>query len=111
MAVELLYPRPPLRTISQAQYDQFHSDGYLVLPGVLSQAEIDRVAPAIDQLWERELAGSDRPDRSKRFDGQGVLHEDRVFVEFIDHPSMFGAVLDIMGPYIQLGRTIVQALW
>jgi hypothetical protein len=31
MAVELLYPRPPLATITQGQRDQFVREGYLKL--------------------------------------------------------------------------------
>ena len=101
--MELLYPRPPLRTITQGQRDQFARDGYLVFPGVLAQAEIDGISTAVDRLYARDVLESDNPDPRRRMDALGVLHEDQVFIDLIDHPSMFGAVLDILGPYIQFG--------
>lgn len=107
MAIELKYPRPPLRTITQKQYDQFHRDGYLVFPGVLAQSEIDRILPAVDRLWDRDVLHADKPDPTRRLDVLGVLHEDQVFIDLIDHPSMFGVVLDLLGPYIQFGLATV----
>jgi hypothetical protein len=109
MSVELKYPRPPLRTLSQAQYDQFHRDGYLLMPGVLPQADIDRIVPEIDRLWEREVEADPNHDRAKRFDGQGILHESKTFLELIDHPAMFGVLLDLMGPYLQFSLATVTA--
>lgn len=46
---------------------------------------------------------SDNPDPTRRMDALGVLHEGQVFIDLIDHPAMFGVVLDILGPYIQFG--------
>ena len=103
MAVELLYPRPALRTISQAQHDQFRRDGYLLFPGVLPQTEVDRLGAAVDRLYQRIVMQSDKPDPTRRMDALGVLHEDQAFIDLIDHPSMFGVVLDVLGPYIQFG--------
>lgn len=107
MAVELVYPRPPLRTITQGQRDQFARDGYLLFPGVLSQAEIDRIVPAVDRIYEREVMSSDNPDPTRRLDRLGCLQDGQVFIDLIDHPSIFGAVLDIAGPYIQFGLATV----
>ncbi len=107
MAVELLYPRPPLRTISQAQRDQFARDGYLLFPGVLSPAEIERIVPAVDAIYAREVMASDNPDPTRRMDRLGCLQDGQVFIDLIDHPSMFGVVLDILGPYIQFGLATV----
>ena len=103
MAVDLLYPRPPLSTITRLQREQFARDGYLLFPGVLSQSEIHRIVPAVDRLYERDVLQRANPDPTRRLDALGVLHEDQVFINLVDHPSMFGVVLDILGPYIQLG--------
>jgi hypothetical protein len=103
VAVDLLYPRPPLGTITPSQREQFGRDGYLLFPGVLPQEEVDRIAGAVDRLYERDVLRSANPDPKRRMDALGVLHEDQVFIDLIDHPSMFGVVLDILGPYIQFG--------
>jgi len=103
MSVDLIYPRPPLRTITQAQRDQFGRDGYLVFPGALSPSELGRIEGAVDRLYDRDVMQSDKPDPKRRMDALGVLHEDQVFIDLIDHPSMFGVVLDLLGPYIQFG--------
>jgi hypothetical protein len=103
MAIELLYPRPPLTTISQGQRDQFTRDGYLLFPGVLPRADIDRLLPEVDRLYEREIMQSDKPDPTRRMDKLGVLHEAQAFIDVIDHPAMFGVLIDIIGPYIQIG--------
>ena len=101
MSVELIYPRPPLRAIDQDQLDQFRGDGYLLFPGALGADDLARIAAAVDRIHTRFLAGGAEP--SQRMDALGVLHEDPVFISLIDHPSMFGVVLDLLGPYIQFG--------
>ena len=103
MPIELLYPRPPLRTITQGQRDQFARDGYLLFPGALPQADVDRLLPEVDRLYDREVMQSDKPDPSRRMDKLGVLHEGQAFIDLIDHPAMFGALIDVIGPYIQMG--------
>ena len=103
MSVELIYPRPALRTITQDQLDQFHRDGYLLFPGVLEAPDVERIAAAVDRIYERDNLAGPNPDPKRRMDALGVLHEDPVFIELIDHPSMFGVVLDVLGPYIQFG--------
>ncbi len=103
MAVELLYPRPPLASITQSQRDQFYRDGYLLFPGVLSPADIGPIVAAVDRIYERDVLGGPNPDPTRRLDALGVLHEDQAFIDLIDHPSMFGVVLDLLGPYIQFG--------
>jgi len=103
MVIELLYPRPPLATITQSQRDQFARDGYLLFRGVLAPSAIEPIVAAVGRLYARDILGSADPDPTRRMDALGVLHEDQVFIDLIDHASMFGVVLDILGPYIQFG--------
>lgn len=105
--VDLLYPRPPLRTITPQQHEQFRRDAYLLFPGVLPQSDIERLLPEVDRLYERNVVQSDNPDPTRRMDALGVLREHQVFIDLIDHPAMFGAVLDVLGPYIQFGLATV----
>jgi hypothetical protein len=102
-----LYPRPPLQAITQSQREQFGRDGYLLFPGVLSGAEIERILPEVDRIYAREIMGSDNPDPTRRMDRLGCLTDGQVFIDLIDHPSMFGVVLDLLGPYIQFGLATV----
>jgi ectoine hydroxylase-related dioxygenase (phytanoyl-CoA dioxygenase family) len=107
MTIELLYPRPELRVATARERDAFHRDGYLVLPGVLDGAEVDRLTRAVDRIFRRENLDSADPDPGRRMDFMPVLEEGREFVELIDHERTFGYVLDLLGPYIQFGLSTV----
>jgi hypothetical protein len=107
MTIELLYPRPELRTATPRQHDAFHRDGYLILPGVLQPAEIDRLTAAVDRIYKRENLEGANPDPTRRMDFMPVLEEGREFVELIDHERTFGFVLDLLGPYLQFGLSTV----
>ena len=108
MTIELLYPRPELRTATPRQRDAFHRDGYLVLPGVLerSRGRAARRRPSTGSTGAR-TSTAPNPDPARRMDFMPVLEEGPEFVELIDHERTFGFVLDLLGPYIQFGLSTV----
>lgn len=107
MAIELLYPRPDLRAATTRQRDAFVRDGYLLLPGVLTGTEIDRLTAAVDRIHRRENLDGPDPDPKRRMDFMPVLEEGQEFIDLIDHERTFGFVLDLLGPYIQFGLSTV----
>ena len=107
MAIELLYPRPELRVATARQRDTLHRDGYLILPGVLTKTEIERLVGAVDRIYRRENLERATPDPRWRMDFMPVLEEGQEFIDLIDHERTFGFVLDLIGPYIQFGLSTV----
>lgn len=60
-------PMPP-RRLTRGQIDRFHEDGFVVVPGVFSRAEIARMGRAFDRLRRLAESLTDREDfRGARF--------------------------------------------
>ena len=74
--------------------EAFERDGYVVLQGALTPAEVDRLTEAVDRIYAVEL-----PDG-------GPLHllafcgREEVFLELLDHPTTLPFVVDVLGPNI-----------
>ncbi len=98
-------PSPKLNRLTEEQRRQWAIDGYLVLKGVLSRPEIDRLIREVDQLHRKHLLQNKDADRKKGIDRRNVMEDSDVFVGLIDHPATFGVVLDLMGPHIQLSMS------
>ena len=86
---------------------RFDAEGYLVVEGALSDAEVTALNAVLDRLRDaNELAS---PERYAGID-QRVLHLgfitlDRAFMDLIDHPRLFPKVWGILGPNIYLYST------
>jgi ectoine hydroxylase len=61
--------------------EEFERNGFLIVPGALRPAEVDRLEAAVDRVWEEE-AGSDGPLHRLAFAGL-----DDSFLELVDHPA------------------------
>jgi len=107
MTVQLMYPKPPVRKITEDQRSQFARDGYFVLEGALSKEEVGRLVREVDRLYAREVMQSSDPNPTRRLDLKKVVEEGDAFVDLIDHPATFDILLDLLGPYIQLGISII----
>jgi len=105
--VDSIYPRPPVRHLTSGQGASFARDGYLFVPGALTPAEVARLTDEVDRLYERDVLGSADPDPTRRLDALGCVGESDAFIELVDHPTTFNLVLDLLGPWIQLGLTTV----
>jgi ectoine hydroxylase-related dioxygenase (phytanoyl-CoA dioxygenase family) len=74
--------------------EEFERDGFVVVPGALRPAEVERLEAAVDRVWDEE-AGADGPLHRLAFAGL-----DDSFLELVDHPSSLPLVADVLGPNI-----------
>ena len=86
----------------EEQKRQWAIDGYLVLKGVLSRPEVNRLTRAVDRLYRKHVTQSKDADPKKGLERFNVMEASDIFVELIDYPSTFNLVLDLLGSYIQL---------
>ena len=101
---------------------QFHTDGYIVLKGLLSESEIDHFNGELDRI--RRLPGYE-PDNDPRFnighysfvdhakdldpsgfmDRRELLDYSPHLISLIDRAPAFDYLVDLMGPNIMLSMT------
>jgi ectoine hydroxylase len=74
--------------------EEFERNGFVVVPGALRPAELERLEAAVDRVWEEE-GGSAGPLHRLAFAGL-----DDSFLELVDHPASLPVVADILGPNI-----------
>ena len=89
-----------LTRLTPEQREHWDTQGYLVLPGVLSPDEIERLSDAVDRLDEASQRGGRSSD--EWLSTLNVIEEDDAFLDLIDHPNHLGIVMDLMGATIQL---------
>ena len=91
-------------SLTEDQKRQWKADGYIVLEGALSPAEIKGLTAVVDDMYEAYLQQPDvKPDSP--FDRRNVMEEHDIFVELMDHPVTFPVVLELLDPYIQLSMS------
>ena len=99
--------------LTEEQKYQWNKDGYLVLKGVLSEEDIQKLTTVVDQIDEehrKQLRSEGPQDGSdvKLYAGLNELniieHSD-IFVELMDHPATFPVVLELLGPFVQLSMS------
>ena len=83
---------------TRAQREQFDREGYLHLPGALSNDEVDAYLEAIDRIAERDEKFA--PD--KFFAREHIVERDPLFTALIDHPRHVGFAYDFFGELLKL---------
>ncbi len=75
---------------------QFDLQGFLVIPGVLSEQECETYSEMIDELWPREPGDPSfrRYDRISRW-GQA-------FIDLMDHPKVLGYLVELIGRKLRI---------
>ena len=99
--------------LTEEQKCQWKKDGYLVLKGVLSAEEIEKLTTVVDQMDEehqKQLSANSSQDKSdvKSYTGLNklnIIDDSDIFIELIDHPATFPVVLELLGPFIQLSMS------
>lgn len=111
-------------TLTDAQREQWTTDGYLHLPGALTADEVSFFSDELDRIralpgWEpsSEVRGHyEWLDHARSLDSDGfmdrrdLLAYGQAFVDLIDRPGVFDLVVDIMGPHIlfSMSQAIVR---
>ncbi|MGG1517882.1 phytanoyl-CoA dioxygenase family protein [Paenibacillus oryzisoli] len=78
-----------------ALIEQFHRDGYLVIPGVLSEEKVNRLNAAVDRI----LAGE--PD-ALAYNIYNSVERDDEIASLIDEPTLLPLMVGLLGYNIQL---------
>lgn len=99
--------------LTEEQKYQWKKDGYLVLKGALSAAEIKQLTAVVDQMDEehREQLSSEGAQNgvdAKPYAGLNklnIIEKSNIFVGLMDHPTTFPVVLELLGPFIQLSMS------
>jgi hypothetical protein len=91
-AAATAYRRAPAG-FEEAQWRQLDRDGYLVLPGVLDEAEIAHYLAAI----ERCCAADPSFDPARYYMREHMIELDPALTELIDHPRHVGFAYDVYG--------------
>ena len=72
-----------IMALTDEQKFLFDLEGYIVLPGVLSSAECDRLSTLADAAWPR------REDDSPFRRAEAISLWDQAFVDLMDHQNPF----------------------
>src|SRR5260221_8839127 len=110
--------------LSEADLARFKSEGFLWLPGVLDEGEVEGMLDAIAKLhsegaaiadsraWWREFhAAALTPSAHESFDLRNVAMAEQVFEDLVDAPSILFPVVQVLGPRIALlsSHAVVRA--
>ncbi len=83
--------------------DALHEDGFALIPGVLSQDEVQNVRDAIDRLKPFGIDGMNKTEHYKC-----VFNRDAVFFDLIDRPGIIDLAEATMGEHCHI---IGQTAW
>jgi hypothetical protein len=82
--------------MSARQRHDFEEDGFVVVPGALDRAEVDRCTHALDDLYDRNRRdGGLAPDGSLQ--RLGAVRACPPLAELLDHPATFPLVWSVLG--------------
>ena len=90
------------RRLTEEQKQQWAIDGYIVLKGVHSAEETANLRREVDRLHRKYVLNNADADSKSGLDRRNVLPDGDAFIRLVDHPVAFGAIVELMGPYIQL---------
>jgi hypothetical protein len=108
-----------VESLTSEQRDQWSTDGYLHLRGVLAPDEVEFFSQELDRVrllpgyepGKAQLGHYEWMDTSKSIDTDGfmdrrdLLNYGQHFLDLIDRPGLFDLLVDIMGPHIMLSMT------
>lgn len=117
-----------IRFLTPEQRERWEADGYLLLRGALAPGDVAALRGAVERMYGRYLEGAienlsrDRETatvfpphwdwidpawdrRAIAFRRWNIVQDEEVFLRLADHPAFFGAVLDILGPHVQVAMT------
>ena len=109
--------------LTDSQFEQYQTEGYLVVENALSTESIERVKTRLreythgdrepetftSQLEPRvergELDVDEEGDAVRKFEGLGMVDEDDVFAEIAHHDTITSVVEQLLGPNLKLLRS------
>ncbi|MCU4926402.1 phytanoyl-CoA dioxygenase family protein [Halobacteria archaeon AArc-dxtr1] len=109
--------------LSDSQFEQYQTDGYVVVEDALSPDQIERVTERLREYThgDRDPAGFDSQleprvergeleveeegDAVRKFEGLGMVEEDDVFREVADNETIVSVAQQLLGPNLKLLRS------
>lgn len=93
-----------MMTLSEEQKRQLDGDGYVVLAGVLAEAEVGRLLAYLEGLWaaEGEEASSENYVEAEARRLANLANKGDVFRPIFAHPLVLAAVEQVIGANIRL---------
>lgn len=91
-------PQPAMTALTLEQLAAWDEDGFLLLPAVISPAEVAAAAVEVSRL--QDLFGS--PEERDSFNRTNIIEDSEVLFDLIDNPALLGAAASLMGAAIQL---------
>lgn len=101
--------------LTQSQIDRFHRDGFLVLPGLFDDGEVDALGRAAEQVRAQALAGSGEGHLFREVEGRpqyyrtnGVWDRHPAFRQATVKPALLAAIGQCLGhPFLPFNDAIV----
>jgi ectoine hydroxylase-related dioxygenase (phytanoyl-CoA dioxygenase family) len=93
----------PAARLSQDRREEWQRDGYFVVRNALTANQVDSLLVEVDRAYENHLTRKGRGGLAEGVELANIVDRRGPFVELIDLPATFGLVVDLLGPYIQLG--------
>jgi len=109
--------------LSDSEFEQYQTDGYLVVENALDPETVERVKTRLreythgDREPERfttqleprvergELEVDEEGDAVRKFEGLGMVEEDGVFAEIANHETITAVAEQLLGPNLKLLRS------
>jgi ectoine hydroxylase-related dioxygenase (phytanoyl-CoA dioxygenase family) len=76
-------------------------DGFVAIPGVLDHPAVERLAAALDRIYDEEVDRG-RVDAGEPMHLLGEIGRDDVFLDLLDHPAVFPVIWHVLGWNIHL---------
>jgi ectoine hydroxylase len=98
--------------LSDQQLRSYDEDGFLILPGLFSAAEIAAIRGAMERVFEQDSPANIREKNSQVVRmAMGLSSRDEVFAKAVRHPRIIEPAQQIAGPelYLQQSKINVKA--
>lgn len=98
--------------LDDAQLEQFHRDGFLILPGLFSTGEVEAIRAVLPELFTEETEANIREKKGGAVRTSMGLHlRNELFGKLVRHPRLVEPARRIAGPdlYIQQVKVNVKA--
>ena len=96
--------------LSHEQVEQFSRDGFLVLPGMFSGREVDRLTQPLERLFAEDVPANFREKASGEVRTAMGLHErDPAYAKVVRHPRLLEPAMQLLGSALYVQQVKVNA--
>lgn len=90
--------------LSAEQRQGLQDDGFVILPGILTDDESHALSQTLDELWATQYIGPEYNDEPGVQFVPNLLQYSSIFERFVAEPIVLAAVRFVLGPDIRLNR-------